>query len=74
MSGYDDTLLDASGEETLPGAVDPETELPGQIGRFEVKHSIGAGGMGAVFACHDPVLRPNVERGRKAAGHLVCHS
>jgi tetratricopeptide (TPR) repeat protein len=53
--------MSGSGDATVPGtdAAGDGVEVPGlgaRLGRYELKSMIGAGGMGVVFAAHDPQL------------------
>ena len=38
----------------------PDSDLPAQIGRYEVRREIGSGGVGIVYQAHDPSLSRDV--------------
>ena len=52
--------LDAGAPTEGRPAASPSAEPPRTLGRHEVKGRLGAGGMGEVFAVHDPVLEREV--------------
>ncbi len=61
-------LLDDAGDRTLvasraPGFDDaprPPLEAGTRLGRYRIEHVIGSGGMGVVYAAHDPELHRSV--------------
>ncbi len=59
---------------TEPASSDETTTIGGKIGRYEVKHIVGTGGMGVVFAAHDPELGRKVAIKILASEHEVART
>jgi serine/threonine-protein kinase len=51
-------------------AAPPLIEPEGQIGRFEIRRSLGAGGMGVIFECYDTELHRTVALKVLASKHI----
>ena len=55
-------MLEGDDGEAVPGSVPPDERqlqaMPtiGHVGRYALKHQLGAGGLGAVYAALDPLL------------------